>query len=181
MPSRDSIHDPVKSSLQRSGWQITADPYVISYGERFLFVDLGAESVIIGSEQENIRIAIEIKALRGRSIMAELEQAIGQYVLYQILLAEVDPDRKLYLAITTQTYSELFQEPIGQLVLMQTGWNGGQRVRGNLIYITIENCQINVEYDGIEQGITQDLTEQGIPISQITHTFLSQSATLVEA
>ena len=49
--------------------------------------------------------------------MAELEQAIGQYVLYQILLAEVDPDRKLYLAITTQTYSELFQEPIGQLVL----------------------------------------------------------------
>ncbi|MCX5964986.1 MAG: XisH family protein [Cyanobacteria bacterium] len=117
MPSRDSIHYPVKSSLQRSGWQITADPYVISYGESFLFVDLSAESVIIGAEQENIRIAIEIKALRGRSIMAELEQAIGQYVLYQILLAEVDPDRKLYLAITTQIYKELFQEPIGQLVL----------------------------------------------------------------
>ena len=49
--------------------------------------------------------------------MAELEQAIGQYVLYQILLAEVEPDRTLYLAITTQTYNELFQEPIGQLVL----------------------------------------------------------------
>jgi hypothetical protein len=65
--------------------------------------------------------------------------------------------------------------------LMQTVWNRGQRVRGNLIYITIENCQINVEYDGIEQGITQDLTEQGIPISQITHTFLSKSTTLVEA
>ena len=117
MPSKDSIHDPVKLSFQRSGWQITADPYVISYGERFLFVDLGAESVIIGAEQDNIRIAIEIKALRGRSIMAELEQAIGQYVLYQILLTEVDPERILYLAITTQTYNELFQEPIGQLVL----------------------------------------------------------------
>ncbi|RLB99978.1 MAG: fatty-acid synthase, partial [Deltaproteobacteria bacterium] len=24
------------------GWEITDDPYVISYGERFLFVDLGA-------------------------------------------------------------------------------------------------------------------------------------------
>ena len=117
MPSKDRIHDPVKYSLQRSGWQITADPYVISYGERFLFVDLGAESGIIGAEQDNIRIAIEIKALRGRSIMAELEQAIGQYVLYQILLAEVELDRTLYLAITTQTYNELFQEPIGQLVL----------------------------------------------------------------
>ena len=117
MPSKDSIHDPVKVSFQQSGWQITADPYVISYGERFLFVDLGAESLIIGAEQDNIRIAIEIKAMRGRSIMAELEQAIGQYVLYQILLTEVDPERILYLAITTQTYNELFQEPIGQLVL----------------------------------------------------------------
>ena len=75
----------------------------------------------------------------------------------------------------------VFDENNDRYALMQTGWNRGQRVRGNLIYITIENCQINVEYDGIEQGITQDLTEQGIPISQITHTFLSQSATLVEA
>ncbi len=49
--------------------------------------------------------------------MAELEQAIGQYVLYQLLLAQVDPARILYLAVTTQVYDELFQEPIGKLVL----------------------------------------------------------------
>ncbi len=65
---------------------------MIAYGERFLFVDLGAESGLIGAEQGGDRIAIEIKELRGRSVIAELEQAIGQYVLYQLLLAQVDPD-----------------------------------------------------------------------------------------
>ena len=117
MSARDKIHNPVKSALRKTDWLVTDDPYVISYGERFLFVDLGAESQFIGAEKENCRIAIEIKELRGRSIIAELEQAIGQYVLYQLLLTQVDPDRKLYLAITTQTYENLFQEPIGQLVL----------------------------------------------------------------
>jgi XisH protein len=117
MPARDTIHKPVKEALRQSGWSITDDPYVISYGERFLFVDLGAESEYIGAEQGGCRIAIEVKELRGRSILAELEQAIGQYVLYQLLLAQVDPDRTIYLAITTQTYDDLFQEPIGELVL----------------------------------------------------------------
>jgi XisH protein len=117
MPARDNIHDPIKTALRAAGWQITADPYVISYGERFLFIDLGAEGNFIGAEQGDRHIAIEIKALRGRSIIAELEQAIGQYVLYRLLLAQIDPDRALYLAITTQTYDELFQEPIGKLVL----------------------------------------------------------------
>jgi hypothetical protein len=117
MPARDNIHLPIKTALRQAGWQITDDPYVISYGERFLFIDLGAESSFIGAEQGDCRIAIEIKELRGRSIITELEQAIGQYVLYRLLLAEIDIDRALYLAITTQTYDELFQEPIGQLVL----------------------------------------------------------------
>ena len=82
-----------------------------------MFVDLGAESQFIGVEKEDCQIAIEIKELRGRSVIAELEQAIGQYVLYQLLLTQVDPDLNLDLAITTQTYENLFQEPIGQLVL----------------------------------------------------------------
>ena len=117
MPSRDNIHDPVKAALRQNGWNITADPYVISYGERFLFIDLGAEGRFIGAEQGDCRIALEIKELRGRSVIAELEQAIGQYVLYQLLLTQVDPDRTLYLAVTAQVYDELFQEPIGKLVL----------------------------------------------------------------
>jgi len=45
MPQKDSIHNPVKQALVKDGWEITDDPYVIAYGERFLFVDLGAEGI----------------------------------------------------------------------------------------------------------------------------------------
>ncbi|MEH2296655.1 element excision factor XisH family protein [Nostoc sp.] len=42
MPPRDSIHYIVKQAIINDGWKITDDPYVISYGERFLFIDLAA-------------------------------------------------------------------------------------------------------------------------------------------
>ena len=45
MPQRDAIHQIVKQALIRDGWEITDDPFVISFGERFLFIDLGATAV----------------------------------------------------------------------------------------------------------------------------------------
>ena len=126
MPQRDTIHYIVKQALTKDGWKITNDPYVISYGERFLFVDLGLiksnsldqmEGRFIGAERENIRIAIEIKEFQGRSVIADLEQALGQYVLYRLLLNKVDPGREIYLAVTDITYDEIFSEPIGQVVI----------------------------------------------------------------
>lgn len=110
----------------KDGWEITDDPYVISYGERFLFVDLGATELetfdpsqgrFIAAERDNRRIAIEIKEFRGRSAIGDLEQAIGQYVLYRLLLNKVDPEREIYLAITDITYDEIFSEPIGKVVI----------------------------------------------------------------
>jgi hypothetical protein len=123
MAARDSIHNAVRSALIKDGWEITDDPYVIAYGERFLFVDLGAEEdhrlvgKFIGASRADLRIAVEIKELRGHSVIVELEQAIGQYVLYRLLLNQVDPDRILYLAVPDRAYRELFAEPIGELVI----------------------------------------------------------------
>ena len=128
MPPRDSIHNIVKQAIVKDGWQITDDPYVISYGERFLFVNLAAiESStldhitggFIGAEYQNSRIAIEIKEFRGPSAIANLEQAIGQYIVYQLLLKQVDPERQVYLAIPDTTYYDLFSEPIGELVIAE--------------------------------------------------------------
>lgn len=48
-------------------------------------------------------------------------------------------------------------------------------MRSNLIYITIENNAIHIEYDGIEQGITQDLIDQDIPKASIVLAFLTES------
>jgi hypothetical protein len=124
MPRRDSIHKMVSQSLQKDGWEITDDPYVISYGRRFLFIDLGVsdsyshpQARLIGASQQNQHIAIEIKEFRGNSVIADLEQAIGQYMLYQLLLQQVDPERQLYLAITDTTFDTIFSEPIGKLVI----------------------------------------------------------------
>lgn len=123
MAQRDSIHDAVKQALVKDGWEITDDPYVITYGERFLFVDLGAEENqelvgnFIGAIRANVRIAVEIKELRGQSVIVELEQAIGQYVLYRLLLNRIEPERTVYLAVPDKAYRELFSEPIGELVI----------------------------------------------------------------
>jgi hypothetical protein len=126
MAQRDTIHDAVKQALVRDGWEITDDPYVITYGERFLFVDLGAEETqtaeeiignFIGAERAGLRIAVEIKELKGQSVIVELEQAIGQYVLYRLLLNRIEPERSVYLAIPDKVYLELFTEPIGELVI----------------------------------------------------------------
>ena len=124
MPSRDVIHLSIKQALIKEGWKITDDPYVISYGERFLFVDLGARSnllsnlgQLVGAQYGDLRIAVEIKAFRGKSAIADLEQAMGQYALYRLLLDELDPERVLYLAIDRATFETIFNEPIGKLVI----------------------------------------------------------------
>ncbi|MBN3958514.1 XisH family protein [Nostoc sp. NMS8] len=128
MPARDSIHNIVKQAIIKDGWKITDDPYVISYGERFLFIDLAAnlastfnqaQGSFIGATKQNQRIAIEIKDFRGQSVIADLEQALGQYTLYQLLLSRIEPERELYLAITDTIYSNIFNEPIGELVITE--------------------------------------------------------------
>jgi hypothetical protein len=137
VPPRDSIHDIVRQALIQDGWEITDDPYVIAYGERFLFVDLGAstdEENLIGAQRRNRRIAIEIKKFRSRSTIADLEQAIGQYVLYELLLQQVDPDREIYLAITDVVFDEVFQEPIGKLVL--------DNLPLRLLVVSLENAEV---------------------------------------
>ncbi len=123
MPQKDAIHNTVKQALTDAGWEITEDPYVISYGERFLFVDLGAtepntaEGQFIGAQRQGKRIAVEIKEFRSESAMLDLEQALGQYVLYSLLLGKVDPEREIYLAVTDTVYDDLFNEPVGELVV----------------------------------------------------------------
>lgn len=42
---------------------------------------------------------------------------MGQYILYLDILARLDPDRTLYLAIRQDTFIEVFQDPIGEILL----------------------------------------------------------------
>ncbi len=87
-----------------------------SQQEGLRFVDLGAER-LLAADKEGRKIAVEVKSFPGASDVADLEPALGQYIRYQDILEETEPDRMIYLAISWKVYEDLFQEPIGRLLL----------------------------------------------------------------
>jgi hypothetical protein len=117
MPKRDFLHETVKNALIKDAWTITADPFRISFGIRKVFVDLGAEKSLLAAENGDKKIAVEIKSFIGMSKMNDLENAIGQYIVYRTYLHEIDPERTLYLAIDSETYAEIFYDVSGQILL----------------------------------------------------------------
>lgn len=66
----------------------------------------------------------------------------------------------------------VFDEQQDRYALMQVGWDQGIRVRGNLIYITLHDDKVYIEYDGIEHGIRDELIKRGIPPEKIVLAFL---------
>ncbi len=116
MPARDRYHDCVKAALEREGWTITHDPLRLRWGARDMYVDLGAET-LLAAELGATRIAVEIKSFLGPSPVAELERALGQYVLYQDLLQQIHAGRTLFLAVPQGAYEGIFQDPLGELLL----------------------------------------------------------------
>ncbi len=50
----------------------------------------------------------------------DLEQALGQFVLYSKVLAQKEPDRGLYLALPQSVFDDLFTDEIGQILLETT-------------------------------------------------------------
>jgi hypothetical protein len=71
----------------------------------------------------------------------------------------------------------VFDDEQGRYALMQVGWDRGRRVRGNLLYITVEDDQVWIEYDGMEQGITQDLVKGGIAPERIKLAYAPEAET----
>jgi hypothetical protein len=101
MPAADRIHAAVKNALIKDGWTITDDPYTIVYKDLRLFADLGADRAL-AAERGSDRIVVEVKSFVGRSLLEDLERALGQYVLYLSLLELTAPERRLYLAVSRE-------------------------------------------------------------------------------
>jgi hypothetical protein len=116
MPAKDMFHDSAKASLIKDGWEITHDPLSLRMGKKDFFVDLGAEK-LLAAEKDNRKIAVEIKSFVSQSEIRDLENALGQYVLYHNILSVLEPDRILYLAVRESVFVDLFEEVIGKLLL----------------------------------------------------------------
>ena len=117
MAALDKYHQSVINALIKDGWIITDNPLKLQVGKRNLSIDLGAERSLIGAEKGVRRIAVEIKTFGGASPVADLQQAVGQYGMYEIVLAEADPERELYLAISREARDSIFSEELGRLML----------------------------------------------------------------
>lgn len=116
MPARNINHDAVVQALRDDGWTITHDPLLITSGDRRLFIDLGAERATIGAERGGERIAVEIASFVADSPVRDLQEAVGQFVVYRAVLAHADPERSLFLGVPTRVYDSVLSEPLGQLV-----------------------------------------------------------------
>jgi hypothetical protein len=117
MPAKDIYHETVKTSLIKDGWTITHDPLRIRLTRgKNLFVDLGAKR-LLAAERGVERIAIEVKSFTRPSDMKDLEEALGQFVLYAILLKRYYPEHILYLAVSEDTRKRVFEEEAGQTLL----------------------------------------------------------------
>lgn len=117
MPARDTYHDAVVTALITEGWIITDDPLHLGVGDLDLFIDLGAEQNTLAAEKDGRLIAVEIKSFLNRSVARDLEEALGQYRLYLNVLAELEPDRILYLAIPWYAYERIFDAKVGQIIM----------------------------------------------------------------
>lgn len=116
MSAKDIYHETVKRALQKDGWTITHDPFPLQIGRKRLSADLGAER-LINAEKGTQKIVVEVKSFVGRSDVKDLEQALGQYVLYRHVLNEMQSDRKLYLAISEEVFNSVFSIELGELLL----------------------------------------------------------------
>jgi hypothetical protein len=120
MPALDRNHVIVRNALEKDGWTITHDPLTMMVDDRRVHIDLGAEKLLL-AEKENQQIAVEIKMFTGASKIHDLEQALGQYMLYRIFLRHKHPERKLYLAIPQDVIDDLFREVTGDAFLTEEG------------------------------------------------------------
>ncbi len=108
--AKDLFHPHVRRALEKDGWTITHDPLLLPWGSAPVYVDLGAEK-IIAAEKGQRKIAVEVKSFLRSSRTEDLEDAMGQIVLYRYLLRRSHAERELFLAIRKDVYESFISLP----------------------------------------------------------------------
>jgi type II secretory pathway predicted ATPase ExeA len=119
MPSKDANHDIVVRALIKAGWLILDEQHYLSIGasaldRRRLFIDIKAQH-----QTRQIVVLIEVKNMN-QSLVHELMEIIGQYVVYRAALDYLDDKTPLYVAIPEEAYKEIILHPLGQQSIKDT-------------------------------------------------------------
>ncbi len=116
MPRKDTYHDDVRVALEKDGWTITDDPMRIRWEGSIYYPDLGAER-FIAAEKNSEKIAIEIKTFGGDDFNSEFYSALGQYDTYTIAFSDIEPDRKVILAVSDDIFKSYFERKSVQKII----------------------------------------------------------------
>ena len=106
-------------ALTADGWTITHDPLTLTFGTRDLYVDLAAERLTIAAEKGTEKIAVEVASFLNPSPVRDLQETVGQYEIYRILLARSEPDRLLFLGVPLGVYESFLSERFGNFVVAE--------------------------------------------------------------
>ncbi len=106
--AKDLYHETVKRALEKDGWRITDDPFMIRFEDLTVYADLGAERVL-AAEKGDEKIVVEIKVFGSVSTISDFEKALGQYNLYRSLMKRLSIERQLFLAVSDKIYKEFFE------------------------------------------------------------------------
>ena len=114
MPAKDRYHEAFVRALEKTDGPSPTDPLAIKVGDMDLFVDIGAERIVT-ADKDGERIAVEIKTFSGPSVVQDLKETIGQFVLYEdaLRLAPRHADRVLFIAAHEPAHTEVFSTDIG--------------------------------------------------------------------
>jgi len=118
MAAKDRFHNAVKIAIEKDGWTITDDPLFIKVEDVDFYIDLGAEKVL-AAEKAGQKIAVEIKSFLGASEVNEFHSALGQFLNYRLALSLKEPERILYLAVSSDIYDEFFSRRFIQRVIAE--------------------------------------------------------------
>lgn len=97
------------------------DPLRLLVGTRKLYVDLAADRSAVAAERAGERIAVEVQSFVGDSDIENLHHAVGQYMVYRVLLGRSDPGRVLFLAVPDDVFAGILSEEVRRAVVSELG------------------------------------------------------------
>ena len=93
-----------------------------------------------------------------------MDKLDGYRHIVREILTEHGKVQPVYVEISMKL---LFDVERDRYQLLRTGWQGDRRLFGALIHIDLEDGKIWIQYDGTEIGVANELTENGIPKTDI--------------
>ena len=115
MPALDYCHPQFVRALQKDDWLVKEKPEQFRVTGRIIFIDISASRGTNGLKRQ--ALFAEIKCFPDlQSTSRELYIAIGQYIVYRAVLAELQDTTLLYLAVPESVYQTVFDVAVRRAI-----------------------------------------------------------------